>query len=99
MVCFSTCALFCLLAANDNVVLLDFTAEWCGACRGAEPIVQRIVAEGYPVRRVQIDHESELAARFHVTAVPCFVLLANGQEVDRVVGAPSYARLVQMFER
>lgn len=99
MVTASTCALICLLSGADNTVLLEFTADWCGACRSAEPTVKRLIADGYSVHPVNIDREPDTAARFHVTSVPCFVLLEAGQEVDRVVGAASYARLAQMFER
>ena len=99
MVTFSACALACLLSGTDNVVLMEFTADWCGACRSAEPTVQRLISEGYPVHPVNIDREPQTAAKFRVTSVPCFVLVVGGQEVDRVLGAASYGRLTQMLER
>ncbi|MGE0759681.1 MAG: trypsin-like peptidase domain-containing protein [Pirellulaceae bacterium] len=102
MVKVSVCALFCLLPAAGQAnqpTLLQFTADWCGACRAVEPTVQRLVAEGYPVQRIDIDRDRETAARFRVTAVPSFVLVHGGREADRLVGGASYARLVQMFER
>jgi thiol-disulfide isomerase/thioredoxin len=107
MVTFSACALACILsgAGADNlsgaerVVLMEFTADWCGACRSAQPTVQRLIADGYPVQPVNIDHEPQLAAQYRVRSVPCFVLVVGGQEVDRVLGAASYSRLTDMLER
>jgi hypothetical protein len=64
-----------------------------------QPIVDRLAAQGYPVRKVDIDQDRALAARFGVTAVPCFVMLVDGQEVDRVVGGTTQARLEQMLGR
>jgi thiol-disulfide isomerase/thioredoxin len=99
MVTLSACALLCLATSADNVTLLEFTADWCAACRTSEPTVQRLVADGYPVQRIQVDHQREIASRFRIQVVPCFVLVAAGREVERVEGPASYARLVQMFER
>jgi thiol-disulfide isomerase/thioredoxin len=84
--------------ANDTV-LLDFRADWCGPCRQMDPVVGSVLAEGYPVRRVNVDQERELANRFGVQGIPCFVMLVNGREVDRVVGATDRSRLEAMFTR
>jgi hypothetical protein len=61
------------------------------------PLVDSLAAQGQPVRKVDFDRERDLVARYHVTAIPCFVMLVNGQEVDRAVGAVSQARLQQML--
>ena len=84
-----------VLGASE-CVLLDFTADWCGPCRMMESTVARLEAEGTPVRKINIDHQPGLASQYQVTAVPCFVLLVNGHEVDREVGATSYEQLKQM---
>ena len=99
MVTFSACALACILSGAENTVLMEFTADWCGPCRSVQPTVQRLIADGFPVQVVNIDREPQLAAQYRVTSVPCFVLVAGGREVDRVLGAASYARLTEMFER
>ena len=80
-------------------VLLDFTATWCQPCQAMAPAVDQLVAAGLPVRKVDIDREPQLAAQFRVTGVPCFVMLVNGQEVDRESGVTSPARLKQMLSR
>jgi thioredoxin len=84
---------------NNDTVLLDFRADWCGPCRMMDPVVSSLMAEGLPVRRVNIDQERDLANRFGVQSIPCFVLLVNGHEVDRVVGATDRSRLDAMFSR
>jgi hypothetical protein len=63
-----------------------------------EPTVRRLAAAGCPVRRINIDQDRPLAARFHVEKIPCFVMLVDGREVDRVVGLTSLSRLEQMCE-
>jgi thiol-disulfide isomerase/thioredoxin len=83
---------------GGETVLLDFNAPWCGPCRTMQPVVRRLQADGYTVREVNIDENRELAARFKVTSIPCFVMIVDGREVDRSVGATSYERLRRMLQ-
>ncbi len=77
--------------------LLDFTATWCGPCRQMAPMVDALAAQGNPIRKVDYDQNRELVVRYNVTAIPCFVMLVDGQEVDRAVGGVSQVRLQQML--
>ena len=61
--------------------------------------VSGLIAEGYPVRRVNVDQERELANRYGVQGIPCFVMVVNGREVDRAVGVTDSGRLEAMFTR
>ncbi len=84
---------------NSDTMLLSFTADWCGPCRLMQPTIQRLHDAGYPIREVNIDRNPDLASQFTVRPIPCFILVRDGREVDRVVGEVSYDRLVQMFEQ
>jgi thioredoxin 1 len=57
-------AMVALALSSGDAVLLDFYADWCGPCREMTPVVERLKAAGYPVRKVNLDHERELASRF-----------------------------------
>ncbi len=85
--------------ANNDTVLLDFGADWCGYCRQMEPVVGQLAAQGFPVRKVNVDKEHALAEKYGVQGLPCFVMLVGGKEVDRVVGATDRGRLEAMFHR
>jgi hypothetical protein len=97
MVTLNALALVVALAGTGETVLLDFTSRSCGPCQTMEPTVGRLTRDGYPVRKIDIVQHPDIAAQFQVTAVPCFVMVSNGREIDRVVGACSHARLVEMF--
>jgi thiol-disulfide isomerase/thioredoxin len=100
MVALKTLTLLAALAAPPagDVVLLDFGATWCRPCREMEPTIAGLERAGYRIRRVDIDREKQLAAEFGVRDVPCFVVVAGGREIDRVVGRTTYARLERMFQ-
>ncbi|MGB9609956.1 MAG: thioredoxin domain-containing protein [Bryobacteraceae bacterium] len=76
-----------------QTVLLDFYADWCGPCQQMMPVVEELRQAGYPVRKVNIDREPALARRFRINAVPTFVMIVNGREVDRIVGPASLDQL------
>ncbi len=87
------------LSGVGQTGMLDFYADWCGPCRAMSPTVQALVAAGYPVHRVNVDQNRALAAQYHIKSIPCFVMIVNGREVDRVVGGTTYYRLEQMCKR
>ena len=79
--------------------LLEFTAPGCPACVRMEPVVKRLKQRGYRVRQVQATQSNPLVRRYRINRLPTFVALANGREVDRLVGLASYDRLAQMMGR
>ena len=75
------------LSSPGETVLLEFTTTGCAPCQAMQPVVQRLQSERYPVRQVNIAVDRQTAARFRVYQVPCFVMVVNGREVERLVGA------------
>lgn len=87
------------LCGGGETVLLDFYSDSCGPCRAMAPVVGQLAAKGYPVRKINVQHDPATASRFAVRGIPCFVMLVDGREVDREVGATSVGRLEQMLAR
>lgn len=86
-------------APEYNGVLLDFSATWCGPCQQVAPIVEQMERQGLPVRKVDVDQERQLANQFRVSGIPCFVLIVDGKEVQRVSGYQSEQTLRGMVSR
>ncbi len=80
-------------------VLLDFYADWCGPCQSMTPTIESLARAGYPVRRINIDHEPGLAREYGVNAIPCFVVVERAAEIDRVTGVTTIERLKLKLDR
>ncbi len=60
--------------------------------------VVRLAREGWQIRQVDVEQEPQLVAPFQVQSVPTIVVLREGKEVDRVVGALGYEKLKARFD-
>ena len=70
--------------------LVDFWAPWCGPCHAVAPVLERLAARhagALKVVKVNVDESPALAARFAAASIPLLVLLSDGEERERIVGA------------
>lgn len=79
--------------------VLDFSATWCGPCQQMAPIVSKLERQGYPIRKVDVDTNRALAQKYGISSIPAFVLVVDGKEVTRIVGAVSEQQLVGMLSQ
>lgn len=80
--------------------VIDFWATWCGPCKMMNPILDEIEKE-HPelvIHRYDIDIESDKVKEYNIQSVPTYVILKDGVEVDRIIGAkPKFAFLNRVF--
>lgn len=71
-------------------VLLDAWAPWCGPCRMVGPSVDALAIElagRVRVAKLNVDENPHTAGRFDIRSIPTMLVMVQGREVDRIVGA------------
>lgn len=86
---------------SEKKVLVDFYADWCGPCKMVAPIVDEVASEHEELKvvRINVDNEEEIAMEYQIMSIPTLVLIKDGVEIDRVVGAVQKRVVENMIEK
>ena len=78
------------IVTKNDVVLVDFWAEWCGPCRMIAPMIEELANEydgKAVIGKLDVDNNQESSIKFGVRSIPTLLVFKNGEMVDRHVGA------------
>jgi thioredoxin 1 len=86
---------------DNDIVLVDFWAEWCGPCRMIAPALEEIandLGEKVTIAKLNIDENQDTPARYGVRGIPTMLLFKDGQPVAQKVGAAPRGNIQQWLE-
>ena len=74
--------------------ILYFTAGWCPSCQNMTPIVDQLKKTNLiSVQKIDIDYDGIFVPKYNVKSVPTTIVLENGEEIKRYVGALTSVQL------
>lgn len=91
------------LIKNHPLVLVDFSAEWCGPCKALAPILKNLaskVGDKVKIVKIDVDKNNALATKMNVRGVPTMILYKKGMQVWRqsgVVPVDQLEKLIQQY--
>ena len=91
------------LLESDKTILADFSATWCGPCQMMAPILDELNEDmksnkEVEIIKIDIDQNPDIAASYNVLGVPTFLVLKDGKEKFRQVGATTKENLKEKIE-
>ncbi len=87
-----------------GAVVVEFGTDWCGHCRGAQPLIADAFAAYPTVQHLKIADGSgrRLGRSFGVKLWPTLIFMRDGREIGKLVrprDRDSIAQLIEQIER
>ena len=86
---------------SNQLILVDFYADWCGPCKMMSPILQEvkgIIKDDVKIIKINVDQHQDLANHFMVRGVPTLMLFKSGKMLWRQSGVLSTKDLVVIIQ-
>lgn len=90
------------LIKSTPLVLVDFSASWCGPCQQLAPILVSLskrVGKKVRILKIDVDKNKGIATQLNVRGVPTMILYHNGDQVWRQSGVVPEVELVKLIEQ
>lgn len=85
---------------SHPVVLIDFSATWCGPCKKLSPLLETIAEKrtnDFKLYTIDVDENPEISQRNEIEVLPTLVWYKNGKLVKRVFGYHGEKEINQMI--
>ena len=89
-------------ASNDQPVIVDFWAPWCGPCKTLGPQLEKAVKDARGAVRmvkINVDENQELAQQMRIQSIPAVYAFKDGRPVDGFVGALPESQIKAFVQR
>lgn len=87
------------LVENNEKVIIDFFATWCGPCKMLGPVLEEVANERIDIvfAKVDVDEAEELAEAFQIRSVPTLFFVKNAKVAFAKLGFQPKNNILQII--
>lgn len=90
------------LIKDEPMVVVDFTATWCGPCKKVSPMMDQLAADydgRVKVTKVDVDQNKSVAKQFGIRSIPAVLVFKSGELVETLVGMNPYEKFTSAVDK
>ena len=87
---------------NDDIAVIDFSAEWCGPCKMLAPVMEEVseeLGDSVSFYNIDVDQNMDIAQQYRIVSIPALLVLKKGEKVDMQIGFPPKDGVVEFIKK
>lgn len=87
---------------SNNLVLVDFYADWCAPCRMMPPILKEVkstLGDRIKIIKIDVDKNPQISAAYNIRSIPTIILFKEGKAIWTNTGVSQANQLVGEIKR
>ena len=87
---------------NDDIAVIDFSAEWSGPCKMLAPVMEEVseeLGDSVSFYNIDVDQNMDIAQQYRIVSIPALLVLKKGEKVDMQIGFQPKDGVVEFIKK
>ena len=87
---------------NDDIAVIDFSADWCGPCKMLAPVMEEVseeLGDSVSFYNIDVDQNMDIAQQYRIVSIPALLVLKKGEKVDMQIGFQPKDGVVEFIKK
>jgi len=71
---------------ENQTILVDFYADWCGPCKMIAPVLEELANAGHVIGKFDVDENPLTPQQFGINSIPTLLVFKDGEVANQHVG-------------